>query len=334
MTLRIAFYFALIIIAVSAPPTSHALGQDKIWRIGFLDLGTPPTTDRPSRTLEPFQRALDELGYKEGRNYIIDARFADTDWSRLPALAKELVDRGVDVVVTIGTPTVRAAKEATATIPIVMAGSQNPVENGFITSLAHPGGNVTGLTHNPGPDFAGKALQLLKETAPYSSRVAILVALDRGFSSSVDVQRAIAGDLEMTLLVHDVSEAKSDDDFAAILSKIMEERADALFAFPEFTVDKHKNALLDFVSTNKLPSMFQEAHFVEGGGLMSYYTDFPELRRQAARYVEKIFKGAKPADLPVEQPSRFELTVNLNTAKVLGLTVPPSVLALAEKIFD
>ena len=334
MTLRIAFYFALIIIAVSAPPTTHALGQDKIWRIGFLDLGTPPTTDRPSANLEPFQRALDELGYKEGRNYIIDARFADTDWSRLPALAKELVDRGVDVVVTIGTPTVRAAKEATATIPIVMAGSQNPVENGFITSLAHPGGNVTGLTHNPGPDFAGKALQLLKETAPYSSRVAILVALDRGLSSSVDVQRAIAGDLEMTVLVHDVSEAKSDDDFAAILSKIMEERADALFAFPEFTVDKHKNALLDFVSTNKLPSMFQEARFVEEGGLMSYYTDFPELRRKAARYVEKIFKGAKPADLPVEQPSRFELTVNLNTAKVLGLTVPPSVLALAEKIFD
>src|SRR5207249_2306581 len=114
MTLRIAFYFAFIIISVSAPPTTHALGQDKIWRIGFLDLSTPPTTDRPSRTLEPFQRALDELGYKEGRNYIIDARFADTDVSRLPALAKELVDRGVDVVVTIGTPTTRAAKEATA----------------------------------------------------------------------------------------------------------------------------------------------------------------------------------------------------------------------------
>ena len=334
MTLRIALYFAFIIIAVSAPPTTHALAQSKIWRIGFLDLGTPPTTDRPFGNLEPFQRGLDELGYKEGRNYIIDARFADTDRSRLPALAKELVDRGVDVVVTIGTPTVRAAMEATATIPIIMAGSQNPVENGFITSLAHPGGNVTGLTHNPGPDFAGKALQLLKETAPYSSRVAILVALDGGFSSSVDVQRAIAGDLEMTLLVHDVSEAKSDDDFAAILSKIMEERADALFAFPEFTVGRHKNALLDFVSTNKLPSMFQEARFVEEGGLMSYYTDFPELRRQAARFVVKIFKGTKPADLPVEQPSEFELTVNLKTAKALGLTVPPSVLVLTKKVFD
>ncbi len=216
MTLRIALYLALIIIAVSAPPTTHARAQDKIWRIGFLDLGTPPTTDRPPINLEPFQRGLNELGYKEGQNYVIDARFADTDRNGLPTLAKELVDRGVDVVVTIGTPTVRAAMEATATIPIIMAGSQSPVENGFITSLAHPGGNVTGLTHNPGPDFAGKALQLLKETAPYSSRVAILIALDGGFSSSVDVQRAIAGYLEMTLLVHDVSEAKSADDFAAI----------------------------------------------------------------------------------------------------------------------
>ena len=334
MTLRIALYFALIIIAVSAPPTTHALAQSKIWRIGFLDLGTPPTTDRPSGNLEPFQRGLDELGYKEGRNYIIDARFADTDWSRLPTLAKELVDRGVDVVVTIGTPTVRAAKEATATIPIIMAGSQNPLENGFIASLAHPGGNVTGLTHNPGADFAGKALQLLKETAPHSSRVGILVDLGDGPSPSVDVQRAIAGDLDMTLLVQDVSDAKSAGDFDTILSKIMEERADALFVFPEFVVGKHKKALLDFVSTYKLPSMFQEARFVEEGGLMSYYTDFPELRRQAARFVVKIFKGTKPADLPVEQPSEFELTVNLKTAKALGLTVPPSVLVLTKKVFD
>ena len=284
--------------------------------------------------LKQFQRGLGELGYKEGRNYIIDARFADTDQSRLPALAKELADRRVDVIVTIGTPTVRAAKKATATIPIIMAGSTDPVENGFASSLAHPGGNVTGLTHNPGPDFAGKALQLLKETAPHISRVAILVALGGGVSRAVEVQRAIAGDLKLTLLVHDVTDAKSAGDFDAILSKIVEERADALFAFPEFTVGKHKDALLDFVSTNKLPSMFQEARYVEEGGLMSYYTDFAELRRQAARYVDKIFKGAKPADLPVEQPSRFELVVNLKMAKVLNLTVPPSILALADKILD
>jgi putative tryptophan/tyrosine transport system substrate-binding protein len=158
--------------------------------------------------------------------------------------------------------------------------------------------------------------------------------LDGGFSSSVDVQRAMTGDLKVTLLVHDVSDAKSVDDFSAILSKITEGRVDALFAFPEFTVGKHRNALLDFVSTNKLPSMFQEARYVEEEGLMSYYTDFLELRRQAAFYVDKVFKGAKPADLPVEQPSRFELIVNLKTAKVLGLTVPPSVLAVAEKVLD
>jgi putative tryptophan/tyrosine transport system substrate-binding protein len=334
MMLKVALHFSLIMIVVSALPTLHALAQDKIWRIGWLDLSSPPPADRPSRNLEAFQRGLGELSYEKGRNYVIDARFADTDRSRLSALAKELTDRSVDVIVTIGTPTVRAAKEATATIPIIMAGSQNPVENGFISSLAHPGGNVTGLTHNPGPDFAGKSLQLLKETAPHISRVAILVALDGGFSSSVEVQRAIAGELNVTLLVHDISDAKSIDDFGAILSKIMEEDADALFVFPEFVVAKYKDALINFASTNKLPSMFQETRYVEEGGLLSYYTDFLELRRRAASYVDKIFKGVKPANLPVEQPSRFELVVNLKTAKVLGLTIPPSVLALAEKVLD
>jgi putative tryptophan/tyrosine transport system substrate-binding protein len=181
MTLRIALRFVLIMIAASVSPASHAPAQDKIWRIGFLDLSRPPTTDRPSGNLEAFKRGLGELGYKEGRNYMVEARFADTDQSRLPALAKELADRSVDVIVTIGTPTVRAAKEATATIPIIMAGSQNPVENRFVTSLAHPDGNVTGLTHNPGPEFAGKALQLLQETAPQISRVAILVTLNSRF---------------------------------------------------------------------------------------------------------------------------------------------------------
>jgi putative ABC transport system substrate-binding protein len=144
----------------------------------------------------------------------------------------------------------------------------------------------------------------------------------------------MAGDLKIRLLVHDVSDAKSAGDFDAILFKILEERADALCAFPEFTVSKHKNALIDFVSTNKLPSMFQESHYVEDGRLVSYYADFLELRRRAASYVDKVFKGAKPADPPVEQPSRFELVLNLKTAKVLGLTVPPSVLALAEKVID
>jgi putative ABC transport system substrate-binding protein len=266
--LRGALYFVLLIIGVSASPAPHAVAQDKIWRIGFLDLGTPPTTGMPSRNLEAFQRGLSQLGYEEGRNYVIDARFAETDQSRLPALAKELADRSVDVIVTIGTPTVRAAKKVTATIPIIMAGSQNPVENGFVTSLAHPGGNVTGLTHNPGPDFAGKALQLLKEAAPHISRVAILVAVNGGFSPSLDVQRAMAEDLKITLLVYDVSDAQNAGNFDAILSKIMEERAEALFVFPEFTVGKHKTALLDFISTNKLPSMFQEARYVEEGGVV------------------------------------------------------------------
>ena len=152
----------------------RAVAQGKVWRIGWLDPSVPPTETTPSPSLRAFQQALSRLGYAEGRNYMIEARFADTDESLLPALAKELVDRGVDVIVTIGTPTVYAAKAATASIPIIMAGSNDPVGRGLVASLAQPGGNVTGFTHTPGPDFAGKGLQLLKEAAPNISRVAIL----------------------------------------------------------------------------------------------------------------------------------------------------------------
>jgi putative ABC transport system substrate-binding protein len=315
-------------IAVSAPPALHALAQDKVWRIGFLDLHAPPTADEPSRNLEAFQRGLSELGYKEGRNYVIDVRFADTDKSRLPALAKELVDRRVDVIVTIGTPPVQAAKAATATIPIVMAGSNNPVETGLVASLAHPGGNVTGLTHNAGPAIVGKGLQLLKEAAPNISRVAILWDSPDGNWSAVEAT------LHLTLLPHYVGGVQSAADFDAILSKIKEERADAVFVFPEFVNLKYQNELLNFVSTNRLPSAFQEALYVEKGGLLSYYTDFLDLRRRAALYVDKIFRGAKPEDLPVEEPDQFVLVVNLKTAHTLDLTVPQSILLLADKLIE
>jgi putative ABC transport system substrate-binding protein len=333
-----ALRFALIIVISALPLCAPgAVAQDKMWRIGFLDPSVPPTAAAPSRQLAAFQQGLDGLGYLEGRNYIIEARFADTDQSRLPALAKELVDRGVDVIVTVGTPTVRAAKKATATIPIVMAGSNNPVENGLVASLAHPGGNVTGFTHTPGAEFNGKGLQLLKDAAPNISRIAILADYGDIPWEQFPQARALssaAKDLEITLLHHSVNGVKSEADLASILSKIVEERADALFVFPEFVNNKYEKAILDFASTNKLPSMCQNTNFVERGGLLYYYTDWDALRRRAAAYVDKIFKGAKPADLPVEQPSRFELIVNVKTAEALGLTIPRSVLALADKVIE
>jgi putative ABC transport system substrate-binding protein len=327
-----ALSFALIILVISALPlcTPCAVAQDKMWRIGFLDPSVPPTAARPSRNLEAFQQGLDGLGYSEGRNYIIEARFADTDLNRLPALAKELIDRGVDVIVTIGTPTVGAAKKATATIPIIMAGSNDPVGNGLVASLAHPGGNVTGFAHTPGNEFAGKALQLLKDAAPNISRIAILADLEgRPWErrSQAPSTASAAKDLELTLLLHDVNGVKSEAELDSILSKIVEERADALFVFPDFVNNKYEKAIIDFASANRLPSMGQNGNFVERGGLLYYYTDWFELRRRAAAYVDRILKGTQPADLPVEQPSRFEFIVNMKT-------IPRAVLALADKVIE
>jgi putative tryptophan/tyrosine transport system substrate-binding protein len=333
-----ALGFALILVVISALPlcAPGAVAQDKMWRIGFLDPSVPPTAAAPSTNLEAFQQGLDGLGYSEGRNYIKEARFADTDLNRLPALAKELVDRGVDVIVTIGTPTVFAAKKATATIPIIMAGSNDPVGLGLVASLAHPRGNVTGFAHTPGHEFHGKALQLLKDAAPNISRIAILADSEGSPREQprFGALSSAAKDLELTLLFRDVNGVKSETEFDSILSKIVEERADALFVFPDFVNNKYEKAIVDFASANRLPSIGQHTSFVERGGLMYYYTDWSELRRRAAAYVDKTFKGAKPADLPVEQPSRFELIVNVKTAEALGLTIPRSVLALADKVIE
>jgi putative tryptophan/tyrosine transport system substrate-binding protein len=329
----LGWILSLVIIATSA---ASATAQDKLWHIGWLSPSVPPTAAAPSEDLRVFREALDKLGYIEGRTYTIDALFADTDQSRLPALVRELVDRGVDVIVTIGTPPVRAAKAATSTIPIVMAGSNNPVENRLIATLAHPGGNVTGVTHNPGPPFATKALQLLKEAAPTVSRVAVLV--DSGGAATgerwLGALRAAAGELGLTMLPHDVYGVKSGAQFDSILSKIIDEHAEGLFVFAEFVNVKYQQAILNFASANRLPSICQVKAFVEKGLLLYYYTDVPELRRRAAVYVDKIFKGAKPADLPVEDPSKFEFIVNMKTADALGLIIPQSVIAFADRLIE
>jgi putative ABC transport system substrate-binding protein len=327
--------FGLVIIALSSSFAPGAAAQAKLWRIGWLDPNPTPTSDKPSWNLEIFRKAMGELGYVENRNYVIEGRFLDTDWDRLPRSAKELVDDGVDIIVTIGTPPVTAAKSATSTIPIVMAGSADPVEHGLVASLAHPGGNVTGVTHSPGPEFTGKALQLLTEVAPNISRVAVLWD-SRGMHEdlSLEAQQVVARDTQIRLLPHDVTGVKNADEFGAILYAIGEERADALFVFPNFVNSKYAQAIVDFVTAHRLPSTFQDDWFVEKGGLLSYYTDWASLRRRAAVYVDKIIKGAKPADLPVEEPSTFELVVNLKAAKALGLTIPPSILARADKVIE
>lgn len=312
----------------------RAQGRRKPALIGWLDAGPTPTTS-PSRALTPFKRRLTELGYVEGRDFVIESRFADTYWDRLPGQAQDLVRRGVDVIVTIGTPTVMVAKQATTTIPIVMAGAGEPLELGLVSSLAHPGGNVTGVAHNPGPEFAGKSLELLKDAAPRLSRVAIL--WDSGALHevpSLEGQREAARTLGLSLLIHDVVEAHSGTAFATVLSQVTSESPEAVFIYPNFIAAKHAPAILAFLSAHRLPSMFQDAWFVEQGALFAYYANWSDLRRRAAEYVDKILKGAKPGDLSVQQPQRFELVVNLKTAKALGLTIPQSILLRADRIIE
>lgn len=318
--------------AASAPA---ALAQEKVWRLGWLTPDPSPAAGGSNVDLDTFKKALAELGYVEGRNYVIESRFADTDNNRLPALAKELVARPVDIIVTIGTPTVAAAKSASATIPIVMAGSADPVEHGFVESLRHPGGNITGVVHSPGPEFAGKCLELLKEVAPTIAHTGILwdsSTLHEGLS--LDVQRAGAAKLGLTLLPHDLKDVRSAEDFTAVLSDLRQEGADSLFVFPNFVAGKYDTAITTFAATNRLPAMYQDTDYIDVGGLISYYTNWLSLRRRAAVYVDKIIKGAKPADLPVEEPTTFELVVNLKAAKALGLTIPLSVLSRAGQVID
>jgi putative ABC transport system substrate-binding protein len=331
-TTRRVFLGAILSGLLVAPRTVAA--RAKVAQIGWLDAGPIPTT-APSRALAAFKQRLKELGYVEGRDFIIETRFADTYWDRLPGQARDLVARGVDVIVTIGTPTVMAARNATTTIPIVMAGAGEPLELELVTSLAHPGGNVTGVAHNPGPEFAGKSLELLKDAAPNISRVAVL--WDSGALHevpSLQGQRAAASKLGLSLLIHDITDAHTDAAFAAVLKKLESEAPEAMFVYPNFIAAKHARAILAFLWANRLPSMFQDAWFVEQGALFSYYANWASLRRRTADYVDKILKGAKPGDLPVEQPTKFELDVNLKTAKAFGLTIPQSILLSADNVVE
>ena len=335
MRLRQAAGFILALLIVAASTTAGA-AREGPWRIGWLDPSTTPTAATPSEPLAVFEQRLKELGYTQGRDYVIEARFSDTYWDTLPNMARDLVARHVDVIVTIGTRTVLIAKEATTTIPIVMGGAGEPLELKLVPSLAHPGGNVTGVAHNPGPEFAGKSLELLKDASPKISRVAIL--WDSGAlheDPSLEGQRAAAKALGLTLLIHDITDAHSQEAFAALLATVKAEAPDAVFVYPNFISGKHAGAILAFLMANRLPSMFQDSRIAGRDGLLfSHYADWDVLRRRTADYVDKILKGAKPADLPVEQPQSFDLVVNLTTAKALGLTVPQSILLRASKIIE
>jgi ABC-type uncharacterized transport system substrate-binding protein len=309
---------------VLCPPT-QAQQPAKISRIGWLAGGSPsgvaPLTDA-------FRQGLHQLGYVEGKNVAIEYRYAEGKFDRLPDLAAEIVQLKVDVIIVASDRAIDAVKRATATIPIVMVGPGDPVGLGLIDSLARPGGNLTGLSFIL-IELAGKRLELLKEAFPKISRVAVLrIAAPVGEQQVKETEVAAQ---KLGIQVQSV-QVQSADDFENAFLTITKGRADSLLIPRSPLIRTHATRIMDFAEKRRLPTMYDDRLFVEAGGLMSYGTNTLDFYRRAATYVDKILKGAKPADLPVEQPMKFELVINLKTAKQIGVTIPPNVLARADKV--
>jgi len=310
-----------------APLAAQAQQRAKVPKVGWLSDGLRGSTT--SSLHEAFLHALRDLGYVEGQNLVMERRDAEGNLARLPDLAAQLVGLKVDVIVTLGVPGTRAAMQATTTIPIVMAESGDPVGTGLVASLARPGGNVTGLS-TMGADIPGKQLQLLKEAAPQIARVAVLY--NPTFAADVlGVREAQAAGPALGLTIVPLEARTSDelDDQLAVMARV---HAEALLTFGDSFTMAHQRRLLDFAATHQVPAIYAWRESVDAGGLMSYGPSLRDFYRHAATYVHKIVQGTKPADLPVEQPTKFELVLNLKTAKALGLTIPPTLLVLADEV--
>ncbi len=317
------FALGLSLLAPCFP--AQAQQPAKIPRIGIL-IG--PSASSFSTRLEAFRQRLRELGYIEGKNIVIDYRYAEGKLERLHDLAAELVGLKVDVIVSTGAA-VSTAKKASPTIPIVFAAAADPVGGGLVSSLARPGGNITGLSVMA-PDLGGKRLELLKEAFPKVARVAFLwePGGTRGNRTLTDME-APAKVLGLKL---QSLEVRSLDDFDGAFARAKREGAQALITFPRPLITNQQRQVLDFAAKNRLPAIYHTSEFVEAGGLMSYAPNYTDLWRRAGDFVDKILKGAKPADLPIEQPTKFEFFVNLKTAKQIGVTIPTNVLARADGV--
>jgi len=325
---RKIFSVALCALLLALSFSSEAQQAAKISRIGYLE--APPASANLDR-IEAFRQGLRELGYVEGKNIVIEWRSAEGKVDRLPALASELVRLKVDIIVTNGPTSTRPAKEATVTIPIVMAQDNDPVGNGFVASLARPGGNITGLA-TLAPELSGKQLELLKEIVPKLSRVAVFGnSTFPGSAQQLKEVQLAAKALGVKLQYLDVLDPK---DIETAFREAGKGRADVVLTLTNTILFSHRAQLADLAVKNRLPSMYYRREYVEDGGLMSYATSYTDLNRRAATYVDKILKGAKPGDLPVEQPTKFELVINLKTARELGLTINRDYLLLADEVIE
>jgi putative tryptophan/tyrosine transport system substrate-binding protein len=325
-TLGVLVTFALSLLAT--PLTAEAQQAMKVHRIGWLSPGFPrPDRDPP---VDAFRQGLRELGYVEGQNLIIEYRGAEGKDERLPDLAAELVGLQVEVIVAVGPTATRAAQHATHTIPTVMTGTADPVGAGFVASLARPGGNITGLSLMM-TELPGKRLELLKETVPQSTRVAVLANPAFPFYKLYVNNLTVAAQA-LGLYLH-VAEVHSADELAPAFAALSREGADALVVLSDpALMDNLLGRVADLAATHRLPTMYNWKMYAEAGGLMSYGPSLPDSHRRAATYVDKILKGANPADLPVEQPTKFELIINLKAAKAIGLTIPPTILFQANEV--
>ncbi len=313
---------------LAAPLAVEAQQSGKLFRIGVL--GNVPLTDpEGARVWGAFIQGLRELGYVEGRNITIEFRSSDGKYERLPELAAELVRLKVDVIVAPAGQNVVAAQRATRTIPIVMSGLTDPVESGLVASLARPGGNVTGLS-GFSTEIVGKQLELLKEMAPKVSRVAIL--WNPANQSHPLLLREAEAAARLLRVQLQTLEVRGPDDFETAFAAVTRERAGALLVAADGMFLLHRARIADLAAKTRLPAMYGLREYVDAGGLVVYGPSLRENFRRAATYVDKILKGAKPADLPVEQPTKFELVINLKTAKALGLTIPPSLLLRADEL--
>jgi putative ABC transport system substrate-binding protein len=311
-----------MLLALCLP--AQAQRQATTPRIGLLYLGAPPNAN-----LDAFIQGLRDLGYIDGKNILIEYRFAEGKEDRLPELATELVRLKVDAIFTAGTPAIFALKQATKTIPIVFFVTSDPVGTGAVASLAHPGGNTTGIT-TQASDLWPKRLELLKEISPKLSRVAMVWNKNNnGMALEAKATQEVAGPLGVALQDRGV---KDPNELEVVFAVMTKDRPDAFLALMDPVLNSYRKRILDFLVKNRLPAIFEDRVWVEAGGLISYGSNFPDAYRRAATLMDKVLKGIKPGDIPVEQPTKFELVINLKTAKQIGLTIPPNVLVRADRV--
>ena len=316
-----------VLLALCVP--AQAQQAAKVFRIGFMAGVSPPPAEPSRSNIEAFRHGLREFGYIEGKNVVIESRWADGKLDRLPNLAAELIGLQVEVIVTGGTPAVIAAKQTTSTIPIVAASADNLVEAGVVASLARPGGNVTGSTRVDA-DFSAKRLELLKETFPKLTRLAVLShgALG-GDKEELEETQAAAASSGVQIESFQVQDSSR---FVSVYAEMKKKRADALIIFTSSFTSFHRRKLLELATESRLPTMCAQAAWIDAGCSMSYGPNLTEFYRHAAYFVDRILKGTKPADLPVERPRKYELIINLKTTNQIGLTIPPNVLARADRV--